>query len=273
MDTQPTTTSTPAPKPIMFSSSSWATFKSCPHRLWLREQKWSMPNQRPDCRLASLAVPGLVIDKLFELWLYRREFENYEWLTNNFSLVWRMMLEQKRPKWVSDHEHQCVRRQTQSSVQILYRLLHQHDLLNDQMGVQTAFHESVGDGVSIAGAIDLWCIRKDNTFVIVDFKNFQSGTRRSVDQLHFYAMALKRIVGREPDEAGYVCFHPGYSGYRKTVLRQCDRNKLLARLARAVQARREDKHPMRWNPVSCGRYCEQRFACEEFRKRTGVRPT
>ena len=163
-------------------------------------------------------MPGLVIDKLFELWFFRREWENYEWLMDNFVLVWRMMQEQKKPKWNSQHEHDCIRRQTQSSIQILYRLLHQHDLLNDKMGVQTAFHESIAEGVSIPGAIDLWTVRKNGQLVCVDFKNFQSSTHRSVDQLHFYAIALKRVLGREPDEAGYVCFHPGYSGYRKSAV-------------------------------------------------------
>lgn len=252
-------------KPVMWSASSWATWKQCPHKLFLREQKWSRPGEKRDSRMAVMAVPGLVVDRLFELWLHRREFTNATWLRDNFELVWQMVGEKTRPKWNSDEEHACIKGQTQRSVTVLYTLLHQHQLLNEQMGIQTEFHEEIAEGISVAGAIDLWTTRPDGAVVVVDFKNFASNSHRSVDQLHFYAMALKRLNGREPDEAGYVCFHPAYGGYRKVTLRECDRNKLLARIAKATTAKRAGEFPAKYSYVTCPRFCEVRFACDKFK--------
>ena len=254
----------------MWSASSWAMWKQCPHKLQLREQKWSTPRNKPDSRSAIWAVPGLVVDKLFQLWFYRREFYNKEWLQDNFDLVWEMTLDQKRPKWMDEDEHNYIRVRTQKSVAILYKLLHQHELLNEKIGIQTEFHEPISDGISIAGAIDLWSIRNDGKLVVVDFKNFGSNSHRSVDQLHFYAMALKRILGREPDEAGYVCFHPGYEGYRKAVLRPCDRNRLLARIKRATVEKQSGNCPAKYSFVTCPRFCEMRFQCTTFKQKSGL---
>jgi hypothetical protein len=258
-------------KHIMWSASSWATWKQCPHKLFLREQKWSRPGEKRDSRMAVMAVPGLVVDRLFELWLHRREFTNTAWLRENFDLVWEMVVGKARPKWSSEEERVCIKGQTQRSVTILYKLLHEHQLLNKEMGIQTEFHEPVAEGISVAGAIDLWTVRPNGAMVVLDFKNFGSNSHRSVDQLHFYAMALKRVFGREPEEAGYVCFHPAYAGYRKVALRQCDRNKLLSRIAKATIAKRSDEFPMKYSYVTCPRFCDVRFACEKFRSVASVR--
>jgi hypothetical protein len=254
-------------KPLLWSATSWATWKQCPLKLRLREEKWSYPQASADGNcLSALAVPGLVIDRLFELWLHRREFDNIEWLHTNFEMLWALVESKSRVKWLRPIERERTYAQTKRSVNVLFELLHQHQLLNKEMGIQTEFHEKIGSEIVIAGAIDLWTIRRDGTLVVVDFKNFGSYGHRSVDQLHFYAIALKRILGREPDEGGYVCFHPAYRGYRKTELRQCDRNKLMVRLARATAARRAGEFPAKYNYIACPRYCEQRFRCELFKK-------
>jgi RecB family exonuclease len=233
----------------------------------IKAAKWTKPKTKPDRRTAVLAVPGLVIDTLFEMWLYRREFTNGDWLKDNYDMVWDMTVAKRRPKWSRPEEADRVRKQTFESIRILYQLLHKHDLLNEEMGIQTAFHELIADQIAIAGAMDLWTLRKDGTLVLVDFKNFCSPRPRSTDQLHFYAMALKQILGCEPDEAAYLGFHPDSPGYRHRKLRHCDRQKLLARMERATEARACGEFKAKYNGYSCPRFCEVRFGCPEFLKR------
>ena len=135
------------------------------------------------------------------------------------------------------------------------------------MKIQTDFHEMITDRIAFAGAIDLCTMRKDNTLVLVDFKNFMSARKRSADQLHIYAMAIEKMFGRTPDEAGYVCFNPEFPGYRIRMLRQCDRNKLLARLERATDDRIAGKFKVKYNYFTCPRYCEVRFGgCPAFKR-------
>ncbi len=222
--------------------------------------------------MATLAVPGLVIDKLFELWLYRAQFDDLDWLKRNFDMVWSMTADKQKPKWIdADHEAH-IKHQTQRSVLVLFGLLHEHGLLGEKIGIQTEFHVTVADGISIAGAIDMWSITRDNRLIVVDFKNYGSASHRSVDQLHLYALALEKIMGRAPDEAGYVCFHPRFPGYRKTTLRPCDRNRLLARIRRATEERIIGKCKAKYNAFTCPRFCEVRNACPIYLEMTGRVP-
>ncbi|MCZ7645817.1 MAG: PD-(D/E)XK nuclease family protein [Planctomycetota bacterium] len=255
----------PNPSPVtMWSASSWATWKMCPFKWKLKAEKWGRPRSKTDTRMAVHAMPGLVVDRLFELWLHRREFQDFAWLEANFSMVWNLVESRQKPKWQHEAETAYVQRQTWRSVGILFDLLHKHRLLNAEMGIQTDYHEEIATGISIAGAIDLWTILPNGKLLVVDFKNAGSNSRRSVDQLHFGALALGRLLGREPDEAAYVCFHPQCAGYRKVILRDCDRKKLLARLARATEARKAGTCPAKYSAFSCPRWCEVRFACPTF---------
>ncbi len=262
-----------APAPVkeiyMWSPSSWATWKQCPAKFKIKSERWSNPERRTDSRIAVLAVPGLVIDQLFEMWLHRESFEDHEWLAANFDMTWNMVVSKRRPKWSSPAEEQDVLVQTHESVGILYNLMHEHDLFGEKRGIQEEFHLRLTDRFSIAGGIDYWCERRDGKLVLLDFKNFSSNRLRSTDQLHFYALALAKIFGREPDEAGYLCFNPKYSAYQRRELRRCDRQKLLSRLERATDARAAGRFEPKWSPFGCGQFCEVRFGCKLFRERCG----
>jgi hypothetical protein len=258
---------------VMWSPSSWAAWKQCPMKWRIRADRWSHPETKTDKRIATLAVPGLVIDRLFELWLYRGEFEDRQWLHDHFNMVWRMIRAKRKPKWKNPSEETTLLKQTLQSVDILYGLLHRHHLLNaNHMKIQTEFHEMITGRIAIAGAIDLCTMRNNKTLVLVDFKNFQSAKKRSTDQLHIYAMAIEKMFGRTPDEAGYLCFHPAFPGYRIRMLRHCDRNKLMARLERATEARFQGRIQARYSYWYCPRYCECRFGCDAFLKACGARP-
>jgi hypothetical protein len=251
----------------LWSASSWATWKQCPLKFRIKNARWENPEFRSDTRTAVMAVPGLVVDRLFELWLYRDDFEDLDWLKGNFAMVWAMIRDKRKPKWLNADEEERIRQQTQRSVLILFDLLHKHDLFGEKRGIQTDFHMKVSPRIAIAGAIDLWVIRRDGKLVVVDFKNFGSNSNRSIDQLHFYAMALEKLLGRIPEEAGYVCFHPAYAGHRNVVLRPCDRNKLMVRLERATEQRAAGFSAAKYNEFLCPRFCEVRFGCAEFVKR------
>lgn len=265
------TPSNPAPKVTMWSASSWATWKTCPLKWKIKSEKWANPHTKSDTRMAVFAVPGLVVDRLFELWLHRRDFEDFEWFEDNFKTVWRLVESKYKPKWTNEDEVKSTKLQTWRSLRVLFDLLHKHELLNETMGIQTEYHELIDEGISIAGAIDLWTVRPDGKLIVVDFKNFGSNTHRSIDQLHFGAMALERILGSTPAEAAYVCFHPSYAGYRKVPLRAADRNKLMARLKRATKDRVTGKCPAKYSAYSCPRWCEVRFACDHFLSRSGLK--
>jgi hypothetical protein len=256
------------PELCMWSPSSWASWKQCPQKWKIRADKWNNPHAKPDRRIAVIAIPGLVIDSLFEMWLHRGDYQDREWLDQNYDMVWRMVTAKRKPKWNRpETEEATLLKETAKSVGILYDLLHQHRLLNKEMHIQNDFHEVIAPGISIAGAIDLWTFRDDGTLVLVDFKNARADKHRSIDQLHIYSLAIERSVGAEPDEVGYVCFSPEAPGYQRRELRQCDRQKLMARLERASQDRREGRCSAKYNSFYCPRYCEVRFGCPEFMKR------
>jgi hypothetical protein len=254
------------PSEITWSPSLWATWKKCPLKFKIRADMWTGSPARSQ-RIPALAVPGLVIDRLFETWLRRGNYNDFSWLQGNYDDVFQQVELEGKPTWIAPEESPYIRRTTRSSVRILFDLLHTHQLLNPCMGIQTKFRESIADGINIVGAIDLWTIRKDGALVVVDFKNYGAKTHRSVDQLHFYALALQKLKGREPEEAGYLCFNPSSPGYRKSKLRLCDQKRLLARIGRANAALKGDEFKAKYNFMSCSRFCEVRFACPEFGRR------
>ena len=105
---------------ITWSASSWEAWKRCPLKFKIRADKWSKPQMKRDRRSAVYAIPGLVVDKLFELWLHRGQYKDSKWLHENFEMVWNMMLANRKPKFKDDKECQELMKQVKASVTSLY---------------------------------------------------------------------------------------------------------------------------------------------------------
>jgi hypothetical protein len=252
---------------IIWSPSSWALWKSCPVKYRIKNlERWQHPELKEDQTFAKLAIPGLVVDRVLQFWIHRNQFEDKQWLQDNFEMFWTMVLSEIKPKW-SELESIAIKKETQLGLRSAIYMLEELDLSQYDWLVQPKFFEKVTDDFSIAGAADLLLVEHDSTnAILIDFKNSHSRERLTKDQLLFYQIGLKKGTPYSFIRSGYLMFNPRLEDWKWFKIDERHEQKLIKSLSEATAKVINEEFDYKWNQFSCPRYCEVRFGCMMFQK-------
>ncbi len=262
-------------KMIIWSPSSWALWKQCPAKYRIKQlERWKYPKVKQDNTFAKLAVPGLVVDKLLQLWIHRNQFCDSEWMGQNFEMIWSMVNAEVLPVW-STEEAQFIKTETLQGISNSVKLIEKLNLSSNRIITQASFFETITEDYGITGAADLLVIdEKSNRGVLVDFKNSHSRHRLTKDQLVIYQLGLEQKLSLSIHQAGYLMFNPRLNDWKWFNLKNpAHKEKMIEKLAVASQLIRNNQFDYDWNKFTCFRFCEVRFSCEVFQKYTGVKIT
>ncbi len=253
-------------QPTIWSPSSWDLWKKCPAKYRIKHlERWKVSGQRRDTAFAKLAIPGLVVDKLLQFWLIRKEFDNTDWLADNFEMIWALVEQDASPKWSSDDELGAVMKETMSGLDTAVRMLRGLDLKNYQLIPQATFHEQITDSFSITGSADLLMVHSESKdALLIDFKNAHSRERMTKDQLVIYQMGLEQSRGLKINRGGYLLFNPRLEQWKWFDLHPRFRARLVGKLTEATEDLLKGEFAFHWNRFTCMRFCEVRFSCELF---------
>ncbi len=230
-------------------------------------EKWEHPKLKEDAQYAKLAVPGLVVDKLLQLWLHRKQFNDTAWLSENFDIIWSMVQQEKQPKWLSSQESNAARRETTQGLETAVRMLNELRLDQYDLLIQPSFFEQIMPEFSVAGAADLIAIEKmSRDALLIDFKNAHRRERITKDQLLFYQIGLRPRSSFKIVKAGYLLYNPRLEEWKWFCLTEEHEERLVEKLIIATSEVLERKFDYRWNRFSCVRFCDVRFSCEMFQR-------
>lgn len=258
---------------VVWSPSSWSLWKSCPAKYRIKKvERWRRPDLREDTEFVKLTIPGIVVDKMLQLWLHRNQFSNKTWLDDNFDMVWAMVNSEVKPTWSSAEE---VRRIKDESIKGLFtavRLLDELHLEKFELYIQPSFFEKMTEEFSITGAADLLLIEKGTTNgLLLDFKNAHRRQNVTKDQLILYKLGLTRTMPLNITKAGYLMFNPRLEQWKWFKMHKVFEDQLLEKLSLATQAVNQRQFDYRWNYFTCARFCDVRFSCEMFQQLMGKR--
>lgn len=256
---------------IIWSPSSWALWKQCPAKYRIKQlDRWKYPKPREDANLSKLAIPGLVVDKLLQLWLHRRQFEDKAWLGHNFDMIWSLVVSEISPHW-REEESELIKFETIEGVNNAATLINSLELSQNQFTTQASFFEKISNDCAITGAADLLVINQlKRKGILVDFKNSNSRIRLTKDQLVIYQIGLEQKLSIEIHRAGYMMFNPRLNSWKWFTLENpAHKDKLIHNLHAANQQIRSNNFEYRWNRFTCIRFCEVRYSCELFQHYTG----
>jgi hypothetical protein len=255
---------------IIWSPSSWDLWKKCPVKYRIKKlERWQHPELKEDNTYAKLAVPGLVVDRMLQFWIHRNKFDDKQWLQDNFEMVWRMVLNDVKPKW-SELEAIAIEEETKLGLRSAIHMLEELDLQKYTLLVQPNFFEKVTDEFSIAGAADLLLVEHDSTnAILIDFKNSHTRERLTKDQLLIYQIGLKKGTPYSFIRSGYLMFNPRLEDWKWFKMDERHEQKLIDRLIEATAKVIKEEFDYRWNNFSCSRYCEVRFGCMMFQRLLG----
>ena len=263
---------------IIWSPSSWALWKQCPAKFRMKHlNRWSYPKTREDSTLSRLAIPGLAVDKLLQLWLHRNQFHDQEWLQANFDMIWEMVLQEINPIWPPE-EARLTKDETLSGLVNAVGLLSNLPLQASQRIMQANFFEPIDEKILITGAADLLLIdEKKQNGILVDFKNNHSRTRMTKDQLVIYQLGLEMKHDIDIHQAGYLMFNPRMNDWKWFNLKNpAHKQKMVDKLIDASEKLIQKQFEYRWNMFTCTRFCEVRMNCELFQeiilKKNGRKP-
>ncbi|MFN0157080.1 MAG: PD-(D/E)XK nuclease family protein [Bacteroidota bacterium] len=255
---------------IVWSPSSWALWKQCPAKYRIRHvEKYKRPGLKRDSGYMKLAVPGLVVDKLLQFWLYRKDFTNVDWLDDNFEMVWTMVENEVRPRWTSEAELNACINETMDGLHIAVSMLKELHPEKYHLFPQPSFFEQVTDDFALVGTADLLMADDStNEAILIDFKNAHSRERMTKDQLVIYQIGLERSTQYTIRKGGYLLFNPRLKQWKWFYLVDRHREKLLTDLKDATEELSKGNFPYYWNHFNCTRFCDVRFSCEMFKQYT-----
>ena len=238
---------------ITWSPSSWTLWKECPHKYYLR--KIDRKEQRfaeRDPALAKLAVPGLFVDRMLQLWLYRNSLHDKDWLQDNMRMVWSMVCNEMNPKWASTEEEAETRDEATQGLQTAVEMLSElrpdrYDLL-----IQPSFLEQISRNLGITGAADLLLVERDRQAgLLIDFKNAHRRERMTRDQLIIYQIGLTRKLSVKVERAGYLLYNPRLQQWKWFKISTAQEEKLLVKLEEATEDVEAARFEPRWNHFTC----------------------
>ena len=255
---------------IIWSPSSWDLWKKCPTKYRIKiVERWQHPELKLDQTFSKLAVPGLTIDRILQFWIHRNQFDDKQWLQDNFEMFWRIVLNEIKPKW-SELESIATKEETQLGLQCAVHMLEQLGYSNYSFVVQPNFFEKINDDFCIAGAADLLLVEPNTTkAILIDFKNSHSRARLTKDQLLFYQIGLKKCTPYLFVRSGYLMFNPRLEEWKWFKINEKHEQCLIDKLSEATVKVNNGQFDYRWNYFSCPRYCEIRFGCPMFQKLLG----
>jgi hypothetical protein len=253
---------------IHWSASSWSLWKSCPAKYRVRiVEKWQPPEWREDSEFAKLAIPGLVVDKMLQLWLHRKMFHDMRWLSENIRMLWSIVLSEVNPKWVSDEEVQVVKDETWRGLQTAIRMLEKLDLAKYDLRIQPRFFEKITDEFSITGSADLVMVEKhSDAAIVIDIKNAHRRERITKDQLIIYQIGLNLKSPLNIIRSGYLMFNPRLEEWKWFKLNKGHEDRLIEKLAAAAKDVMARSFEYKWNHFTCSHFCEVRYSCEMFQQ-------
>ena len=253
-----------------WSPSSWELWKQCPAKYRIKRLTFgSRPYPKEDRSLAKLAVPGLVVDRLLQLWLCRQQFDDTAWLDDNFEMIWNLVPQEHQPKWASSEEMELSRLETIGGMKIAVAMLSEFDLSDYSILTQPSFREQITSEFSIAGSADLLLVNKaSNEATLIDFKNAHSRERMTKDQLLIYQIGLTNMFTLFK-RCGYLLFNPRVQEWKWFTFTPDHKAALIEKLSQATRHVERQEFDYNWNLFSCTRFCEVRFACEKFQQLIG----
>ncbi len=256
---------------ITWSPSSWELWKQCPAKYRIkRVDIWKQALPKEDRSLAKLAVPGLVVDRLLQLWLCRQQFDDTTWLDDNFEMIWNLVSQEHQPKWASSGETELSRCETIGGLKIAVQMLREFNLSEYSIHTQPSFREQITSEFSIAGSADLLLVNKaSNEATLIDFKNAHSRERMTKDQLLIYQIGLERTRSLIFKRCGYLLFNPRLQEWKWFTFTPDHKAALIEKLSQATRLVEKQEFDYNWNHFSCTRFCEVRFACEKFQQLIG----
>ena len=253
---------------IVWSPSSWALWKQCPAKYRIKKvERWQHPGLGPDPAFIKLAVPGLVVDRLLQFWIYRGEYESTQWIEENFDFVWDMVQQQNNPVW--DNQTETVETQEESLKGLLtaVRMLQELGLHRYQLIAQPRMFEQIDPAYAITGSADLLMLDYDgDEHILIDFKNAHTRERTTKDQLLIYMMGLERSLDITIGKAGYLLFNPRLEQWKWISMNPVHRERLKERMAEATSLAESGQFAFKYNYYSCSRFCDARFACERYKQ-------
>lgn len=260
---------------VIWSPTSWSLWKSCPAKYRIKHvERWQHREEPRDQEFAKLAIPGLVVDKLLQFWLHRRQFEDILWPIDNFSMVWSLVEAEIQPQWIGNVERESVSKETRQGLDTALRMLSAIALDNYSLTTQASFFTRINESFGLVGSADLLLVdKKTNEGTLIDFKNAHSRQRMTKDQLVIYQMGLEATRGIRIKKGGYLLFNPRLEEWKWFDLHDGFRKRLLTRLSDATKQVQSGEFPFKWNYFSCSRFCDVRFLCDVYKmsKTHGIR--
>jgi len=259
---------------IVWSPSSWNLYKQCPAKYKIMKvDRWVKPRKNEDNTYARLAIPGLVVDKLIELWIYREEYDNLEWFDDNFEMIWSMFADHKiKTNWMPQ-ELESTRSETLAGLDNAIRMLRELKLEEYSICPQPNFFESITEKVSITGSADLLLAHNvSEEVLLIDLKNAHSRNGRSVtkDQLLIYQIGLQKLLGISVDRAGFLFFNPRVNDWKWFKLSATREQQIIEKLEEATRCVEEEYFPEKWSSFGCEKFCPVRMSCSMYRSMTGL---
>lgn len=253
---------------IVWSPSSWALWKQCPAKYKIKKvERFQLHGLDKDKFLMRLAIPGLVVDRLLQFWLYRGKYSDTGWLADNFEMVWKMECQRHRPKWISDNEKMEIREESLKGLNNAVEMLLSLDLEKYDPIIQPSFYEKITEEFALTGAADLvLCDKKSGESVLIDFKNSHSRSKVTKDQLIIYQIGIERTYGIKIDRACYLLFNPRLKQWKCFNITLKHREALLEKISEATEKVNKGEFDYKWNYYSCPRFCDARFSCDKFKK-------
>ena len=257
---------------IVWSPSSWALWKQCPTKYRIKKlERWNHPSRKRDNYLMNLAVPGLVVDQLVQLWLYRDQLDDLSWFDDNFEMVWNKVFHETHPKWKTEAACEQSWNEAYDGLQNAVEMLKSLSLEKYDICPQYSFFETMpGQQFALTGATDLLLIWKDSIeAMLIDLKNAHYREKVTKDQLLLYQIGIEQATGLNIIKSGYLIFHRKVNDWKWLTIREHHKEALLSKLADATEQVSRGEFEYKWSYYSCPRYCDARFGCLSFQKLIG----
>lgn len=254
---------------IVWSPSSWALWKQCPMKYKIKKiNRWTEPKRKKDHFLMNLAVPGLVVDRLIQLWFYRNKLEDCIWFEDSFEMIWNEVYHQTHPRWENDTQLNNARNETWEGLKNCVEMLYSLDLPTYSIFPQVSFFEPIEDKpFALTGAADLLLVSKQNdTAILIDLKNAHYREKVTKDQLIIYKLGIEQSWGIHINQVGYLLFNPRVKDWKWFTISPAIQNKLINNIAKATLQVQNEEFDYKWNFYGCPRFCDARFSCDKFQK-------
>lgn len=218
-------------------------------------------------------VTGMAVHSAVEAMYNKRMWEDPAVLGNRKELEWKMfgvadLVFAERSKEISACKQFEVREAIEASHQSIRIYLDEmvkHHLLSSDSEAETEMKAQIGKS-SVHGRIDVIVRRNDTGVTVIDLKVSSDSKYINHDQLRFYALLHKLVVGKVPDRVGFVLLRPppmGMAAVDQTVWVSCSEDDVSSIATRVMLAQRHIEAGLfQPNPRSGAcKYCKHWSVC------------